>query len=122
MHQTVAQVGIHMAAAVVGGVSPLAFRIYKCMSRFAHHLWLSPSHTLLALQVLDFEAYANYARDDLAQRCQHAPPPMFIGGHSLGGLIAALTCLRDQQRWAGLLVLSAALDVEWTLSLRYVEA
>ena len=74
------------------------------------------------MQVLDFEAYANYARDDFAQRCQHAPPPMFIGGHSLGGLIAALTCLRDQQRWAGLLVLSAALDVEWTLSLRCVDS
>ncbi len=43
---------------------------------------------------------------------------MFLGGHSLGGLVAALTCLRDQSRWAGLLVLSPGLDVEWNLMLR----
>ena len=49
-----------------------------------------------------------------------APPPLFVGGQSLGGLVAALAVLRDQQRWAGLLVCSPALDVEWTPVLRQV--
>ena len=44
--------------------------------------------------------------------------PMFIGGHSLGGLVAAITCLRDQSRWNGLLLSDPALDVEWTPMLR----
>lgn len=42
--------------------------------------------------------YCDYARDDATQRLP-ALPPMFLGGHSLGGLIAALTCLRDQVRF-----------------------
>jgi len=40
-------------------------------------------------------------------------------GHSLGGLIAALACLRDQSAWSGLLLCSAALDVEMGLVLRW---
>lgn len=44
--------------------------------------------------------------------------PRFIGGHSLGGLVAVVTALRDQTAWAGLLVSGPALDVEWTPVLR----
>ena len=61
----------------------------------------------------DFEAMSLAATSnaDLAG----APSlPFFIGGHSLGGLIATITCLRDQSRWKGLLISDPALDVEWT--------
>lgn len=44
--------------------------------------------------------------------------PRFIGGHSLGGLVAITTCLRDQAAWNGLLISGPALDVEWTPVLR----
>ena len=44
--------------------------------------------------------------------------PALLPGHSLGGLIAALACLRDQSAWSGLLLCSAALDVEMGLVLR----
>jgi acylglycerol lipase len=42
------------------------------------------------------------------------PIPLFIGGHSLGGLVAILTCLKDQSKWKGLILSSPAIDVEWT--------
>lgn len=45
-------------------------------------------------------------------------PPLPPPGHSLGGLIAALACLRDQGVWSGLLLCSAALDVEMGLVLK----
>jgi acylglycerol lipase len=45
--------------------------------------------------------------------------PMFIGGHSLGGLIAAFSCLKTQEYWSGLLLCSPLLDVEWTPVLRF---
>lgn len=38
----------------------------------------------------------------------------------MGGLVAALACLRDQAPWAGLLVCSAALEVKMTPWLRWV--
>lgn len=44
--------------------------------------------------------------------------PIFLAGQSLGGLIAALTALRQQDRYSGLLLCSPALDVEWTPMLR----
>jgi len=52
-----------------------------------------------------------------------APPaqtaaPMFIGGQSMGGLVAATAVLRSQEIWAGMILHSAALDVEWTMILR----
>jgi alpha-beta hydrolase superfamily lysophospholipase len=79
-------------------------------------VWLPPP-----TQVDEFEALCKHAAADVRSRFPAAaasPPPMFIAGHSLGGLIAALTCLRDQSAWAGLLVCSPALDVEWSLVLR----
>lgn len=45
-------------------------------------------------------------------------PPIFIAGHSMGGLIASLTAIRQQDAWNGLIIHSALLDVEWTLALR----
>ena len=47
------------------------------------------------------------------------PPPIFMCGHSLGGLIACHTVLRSPATWAGLILLSAAIDVEWTWAMRY---
>jgi acylglycerol lipase len=63
----------------------------------------------------DFLAHAAYAEEDLKQRYPGAAlaVPAFIAGHSLGGLMAALACQRDQGRWAGLLLCSPSLDVEW---------
>ncbi len=46
--------------------------------------------------------------------------PVFLLGHSMGGLVAALACLRRQDQLAGLLLHSPALDVEWTPVLRWV--
>jgi acylglycerol lipase len=69
----------------------------------------------------EFEAFCKHAAADVRSRFPAAaasPPPMFIAGHSMGGLIAALTCLRDQSAWTGLMVCSPALDVEWNLVLR----
>lgn len=44
----------------------------------------------------------------------------FLGGQSMGGLVAALGALRCQERWAGLVVFSGAMGVVWTLVLRCV--
>ncbi|KAL0032199.1 hypothetical protein WJX77_010371 [Trebouxia sp. C0004] len=44
--------------------------------------------------------------------------PAFIGGQSLGGLISAHVALLDQSRWSGLVLCSAAMNIEWTLALR----
>ena len=47
--------------------------------------------------------------------------PTFIGGHSMGGLVAAHAALSPPAKggqWAGLLLHSPALDVEWTATLR----
>jgi pimeloyl-ACP methyl ester carboxylesterase len=66
-------------------------------------------------------ALAQFAKEDVQKRFPGAPlPPMFIGGHSLGGLIAAMACQRDQSRWSGLLLSSPALDVEMGPVLRWV--
>ncbi len=48
--------------------------------------------------------------------------PFFLGGGSLGGLIAAHAALRSQAKWAGLVLQSPALDVEWTLVLKCAAA
>ena len=46
--------------------------------------------------------------------------PAFIGGQSLGGLISAHVALRNQSSWSGMVLCSAAMNIEWTLSLRWV--
>ncbi|GIL44020.1 hypothetical protein Vafri_1598 [Volvox africanus] len=45
-------------------------------------------------------------------------PPVFLVGHSMGGLVASLVCLQRQDQLAGLMLHSPALDVEWTPVLR----
>lgn len=70
-------------------------------------------------QVDEFLALCRHAQQDVAARYPGAAaPPAFIAGHSLGGLIAGLACLRDQSPWAGLMLCSAALDVEMGLVLK----
>ncbi|KAF5826087.1 Alpha/Beta hydrolase protein [Dunaliella salina] len=44
--------------------------------------------------------------------------PTFLGGQSMGGLIQAYAVLQNQAKWAGLILQSAAIDVEWTPILR----
>lgn len=70
------------------------------------------------LQVDEFLALCDWAAADVKARYPGAAPAFFIGGHSLGGLVAALGCHRDQRRWAGLLVCSPAMDVEMGLVLK----
>lgn len=48
----------------------------------------------------------------------HGKLPVFVLGHSMGGLVAALTALRRQERLAGVMLHSPALDVEWNPVLR----
>lgn len=68
----------------------------------------------------DFAAAAQAAHDDVASRypAEASSLPFFLGGHSLGGLIAASLAVRDQSGWAGLLVCSPAMGVEFTPMLR----
>eukprot|EP00884_Botryococcus_braunii_P017682 jgi/Botrbrau1/4598/Bobra.60_2s0083.1 len=47
--------------------------------------------------------------------------PFFLGGQSMGGLIAAHTILRKSRKWAGLIKCSPAVDVDRTLILRIQE-
>lgn len=65
--------------------------------------------------VADFKSLCEEARWDVATAWPGETFDFFIGGHSLGGLIAALACLESgQETWSGLLLSSPALDVEWT--------
>ncbi|CAL5220245.1 g2225 [Coccomyxa viridis] len=53
------------------------------------------------------------------RRRRHPPNiPCISAGQSMGGLIATHLVLRDQDGWAGLILCSAAIDVEWTFVLR----
>lgn len=65
------------------------------------------------MKVDDSEAFAKSVR-------QRQPPgiPCISAGQSMGGLIATHLVLRDQSAWAGLILCSAAIDVEWTFILR----
>ena len=65
----------------------------------------------------DAVAFASHVLDS---RYGGAPPPAFMLGCSLGGLIATYVVLADQSKWAkgGLVLMSAAMDVEWTFVLR----
>jgi acylglycerol lipase len=58
--------------------------------------------------------------DDLAlmaQQVKTSHVPLYIGGHSMGGLVAA-HLVKSEDRAKGLVLHSPALDVEWTLVLR----
>ncbi len=66
----------------------------------------------MLLQVQDAADFAN-------QVLQSQPSvPAFIGGQSLGGLISSHVALRNQSPWSGMVLCSAAMNIEWTLSLR----
>ncbi len=67
-----------------------------------------------SILVDDFSAVCDAAAASPAVTSASPPPPFFIGGHSLGGLVAALTCLKDQSKWKGLIFSAPAIDVEWT--------
>ncbi|KAK9862242.1 hypothetical protein WJX84_007942 [Apatococcus fuscideae] len=92
-------------------------------------------------QSLYFEVYQTYWKpkavlvsitdmnfQDLVEDCQafaalarwkHPPSlPAFIGGQSMGGLVALHVALADQSHWRGILLCSAAVDIEWTSLLR----
>ncbi len=69
-------------------------------------------------QVKDFADFRSYAEAIVLEEVSPTPLPYFIGGQSLGGLVAAHVCITSQDQWAGLLLASAAFDVEWTFGLR----
>lgn len=97
------------------------------------------------LLLQDFTSLCMWAKEDIAAQYpalgnnngNNNMPPFFLGGHSLGGLVAALTAVNLEQKkkdetttsastppllpsttFQGLLLSSAALDVEWTPVLR----
>jgi acylglycerol lipase len=74
-----------------------------------------------AVQVADFEARVAAARTAHAAASKPSPP-MFVAGHSLGGLVAAHTAAKNPSQFAGLILHSAAIDVEWNWVLRYLVA
>lgn len=45
--------------------------------------------------------------------------PLFLGGQSMGGLITLLEALRVQKSLSGVVLTSAAVNVEWTPALKY---
>lgn len=45
--------------------------------------------------------------------------PLFLGGQSMGGLITLLEALRIQTTLSGVVLTSAAVNVEWTPALKY---
>ncbi|KAK9826121.1 hypothetical protein WJX81_005243 [Elliptochloris bilobata] len=64
------------------------------------------------------EDYAEYAGEVRARFGGAAGPPAFAAGQSMGGLLATHLVLRDQTAWAGLILCSAAIDIEWSLVTR----
>jgi len=63
--------------------------------------------------------YAEFAGDVRAKFASGAgAPPAFAAGQSMGGLLATHLVLRDQAAWAGLILCSAAIDLEWNLVTR----
>lgn len=51
--------------------------------------------------ITDFDDLCSRARRD-CEETYGGEVPFFIGGHSLGGMIAPLTCLKDQSKWNGM--------------------
>jgi len=72
-----------------------------------------------SILVDDFQSLADAASTEINSISpESVPVPMFVCGHSLGGLVAAFVLLQSPTCWAGLLLCSPALDVEWTPILR----
>eukprot|EP00798_Chlamydomonas_sp_ICE-L_P010662 gene10662-12344_t len=75
----------------------------------------APASSPFPLPVEDFFLHA----DSVLQQPSTAEPlPAFVGGQSMGGLVACLVALERQHMWKGLLLHSAAVDAEWTTMLR----
>ena len=62
--------------------------------------------------------YAEYAREVRERFGGAAGTPAFAAGQSMGGLLATHLVLRDQAAWAGLILCSAAIDIEWNIVTR----
>ena len=62
--------------------------------------------------------YAEYAREVRERFGGATGTPAFAAGQSMGGLLATHLVLRDQAAWAGLILCSAAIDIEWSLVTR----
>ena len=45
-------------------------------------------------------------------------PPLFVGGQSMGGEISLLAALAEPERFSGLVLASAAIDVERNLAMK----
>jgi hypothetical protein len=80
------------------------------------------TYVVCLLQVDDFLLVVDHHLNSFKQQQREKVSglKMFIGGQSLGGLVAVHTALRSQHLWSGLLLHSPALDVEWTNMLRYL--
>lgn len=66
-------------------------------------------------QVDDYELILKTVKDSYEGK---QLPPIFACGHSLGGLTVAHAAARNAKNYAGLMLHSAAIDVEWNLALR----
>lgn len=64
---------------------------------------------LLVVQLDDFYHH----RNEVAKTYDPLPP-CFSMGQSMGGLVAAQAVLKQQELWAGLILHSALVDIEWT--------
>jgi alpha-beta hydrolase superfamily lysophospholipase len=72
--------------------------------------------TLLRLKADDLYTFVGVVEQRVGGRLPAAST--FLGGQSMGGLVAALGALRCQDRWAGLIIFSGAMGVVWTPVLR----
>lgn len=70
-----------------------------------------------SLQVDDAVQYLDAVKAQVAGMAT-PPPPIFIAGNSLGGLVASHLVLARPDVAAGLIMQSPALDVEWNPVLR----
>ena len=52
-------------------------------------------------------------------KAQGNSAPIFVAGQSMGGMVSCLAALRAPEMFAGLLLCSAAIDVERTVVQRY---
>ena len=82
--------------------------VHKHLRSWYTYHW---SHLIL-MQIDDASDFANEVL------ISHPSIPHFVGGQSLGGLISTLVALQDQSKWTGMILCSAAMNVEWTLALR----